>query len=59
MLFIGWSGKLLVTLASTFIPGSESCGTHDRILLPHDPCVRACVRVCVKMSYLTGNSASP
>jgi hypothetical protein len=32
----GRSGKLLLTLASTVILGSESDGTHDHILFSHD-----------------------
>jgi hypothetical protein len=32
----GGSGKLLLALATTVILGSESCGTHDHILLSHE-----------------------
>jgi hypothetical protein len=34
--WVSQSGKLLLVLASTVILGSESCGSHDHILLSHD-----------------------
>jgi hypothetical protein len=34
---VGRSGKLLLALAGTVILGSESRGTHDRILLRNEP----------------------
>jgi hypothetical protein len=33
---VGGSGKLLLDLANIVILGSESCRTHDHILLSHD-----------------------
>jgi hypothetical protein len=48
---IGRSGKLLLVLASTVIFGSGSRGTHDHILLSHDPPV---VRSTFQPLYLRG-----
>jgi hypothetical protein len=31
-----WSGNLLLVVASTVIPGFESCVTHNHIFLSHD-----------------------
>jgi hypothetical protein len=54
------SGKLLMALASIVILGSNSHGTHDHILLSHDPgsrltlstdvCIYAyvCMYVCMR-----------
>jgi hypothetical protein len=36
LMMVGRSSKLLLILGSTLILGSESCGIHDHILLPHD-----------------------
>jgi hypothetical protein len=53
------SGKLLLTLASTFILDSESRSTHDHILLPRGPGNRAthsmylCTQpMCVLPTYI-------
>jgi hypothetical protein len=47
------SGKLLLTVATSIILGSESHKTHDHILLSHNSVVQQlCVSACVSVSFL-------